>query len=66
MEFIEVQPTQEESYLSAEDMFGDEVVYISESEIREKHPDTNSMTEKLFLNLTFQNKNISSILSCDV
>ena len=49
---IEVLQTQEVSYLSAEEMSGDKVEYISETEIIEQHPD---------IKLIFAIENISSI-----
>ena len=43
LELMEVQQTQEEYYLSAEEMSGYEVDYMTEFDNIEKHPDTISM-----------------------
>ena len=45
LRLIEVQQTQENSYVSAEEMSEGENEYISETEDKEDHPDTISMTE---------------------
>ena len=58
MELIKVQETQTVSHLSMEQMSGDEVEYISETENIEKHPDTIAMTEnlKMLQNSIFKKK----------
>ena len=61
---IEVQQSQEKSYLSMEELSADEVEYISETENIEKHPDTISMTEKVenAPELNFQEKVSSALI----